>query len=272
MTRLHELTVVLYALSVLLYFIDFLHNNRKANKAAFWLLAVVWILQSVFFFMYMVTTNRFPVLTILEGLYFYAWVLITLSLAINRVLKVDFIVFFTNILGFMIMAIHTFAPVQTHTNVIAQKLMSELLLIHITISILSYGAFSISFVFSFLYLLQYDLLKRKKWGKHLIRIPDLARLERISYVFNLIGFPLLLVGIILGVQWAYIKVPDLTWYDAKILGSFFVVIIYSILFYLYKKKGWSGKNLALWNVAAFLILLINFFLIGKLSTFHFWVS
>ena len=78
MTRLHELTVVLYAFSVLLYFFDFIHHNRKANRIAFWLLAFVWVLQTIFLCFYMVKTGRFPVLTIFEGLYFYAWVLVTL--------------------------------------------------------------------------------------------------------------------------------------------------------------------------------------------------
>ena len=112
MTRLHEFTVVLYALCVLLYFVDFLTSNRKANRIAFWLLAFVWGLQTIFLILYMLKTGRFPVLTIFEGLYFYAWVLITLSLVINRLLRVDFIVFFTNVLGLMIMASHTFAPLQ----------------------------------------------------------------------------------------------------------------------------------------------------------------
>src|SRR5690554_4713407 len=112
MTRLHEFTVVLYALCVLLYFIDFLHHIRKANLVAFCLLAFVCVLQTIFLLLYVVKTGRFPVLTIFEGLYFYAWILITLSLGINRLLRVDFIVFFTNVLGFIIMAIHTFAPVQ----------------------------------------------------------------------------------------------------------------------------------------------------------------
>src|SRR3954471_19741667 len=153
MTRLHELTVVLYALSVLLYFIDFLHHNRRANRTAFWLLSFVWVLQSVSLYVYMIQIGRFPVLTIFEGLYFYAWVLITLSLVVNHLLRVDFIVFFTNVIGFMILVIHTFAPEQFESTVRAQQLMSELLLIHITVAILSYGAFSLSFVLSFLYLL-----------------------------------------------------------------------------------------------------------------------
>lgn len=198
MTRLHEATVLLYAVSMLLYFIDFLNNNQKANRVAFWLLSIVWVLQTIFLFLYVLKTGRFPVLTIFEGLYFYAWVLISLSLIINRLLRVDFTVFFTNVLGFMVMAIHTFAPVQIESQVLAQRLVSELLLIHITFAILSYGAFTLSFVFSLLYLIQYDLLKRKKWGKRLLRLGDLTKLEHMSYVLAVIGVPLLVVSLILG--------------------------------------------------------------------------
>lgn len=272
MTRLHELTVVVYAFSVLLYFFDFIHHNRKANRIAFWLLAFVWVLQSAFLFLYMLKTGRFPVLTIFEGLYFYAWVLITLSVVINHLLRVDFIVFFTNILGFIVMAIHTFAPVQFQSAIIAQKLVSELLLIHITMAILSYGAFSVSFVFSLLYLIQYDLLKRKKWGNRLIRLADLNQLERLSFVLAVIGVPMLMLALILGLQWVFIKVPWVHWYDSKVIGSFIVLVTYSIFLYLRIGRGMAGKTLALWNVASFLFVLINFLLFGRLSSFHIWYT
>ncbi|MCM3116727.1 cytochrome c biogenesis protein [Neobacillus sp. MER 74] len=272
MTRLHELTVVLYAFSVLLYFFDFLHHNRKANRIAFWLLAFVWILQTVFLGIYMYKTGRFPVLTIFEGLYFYAWILVTLSIVINHLLRVDFIVFFTNILGFTVMAIHTFAPMQYSSHIMAKQLVSELLLIHITMAILSYGAFSLSFVFSSLYLLQYDLLKRKKWGTRLIRLADLDKLEKSSYILAVIGVPMLLLSLILGLQWAFLKVPGMPWYDMKIVGSFLLLIAYSILLYLHIMKNLSGRKLAIWNTAAFLIVLINFFLFGRLSSFHLWYA
>ncbi|MCL6572351.1 MAG: cytochrome c biogenesis protein CcsA [Bacillus sp. (in: Bacteria)] len=272
MTRLHELTVVLYAFSVLLYFFDFIHHNRKANRIAFWLLAVVWILQTVFLVFYMMKTGKFPVLTIFEGLYFYAWILITLSIVINHLLRVDFIVFFTNILGFTVMAIHTFAPMQNGSHIMAKQLVSELLLIHITMAILSYAAFTLSFVFSTLYLLQYDLLKKKKWGKRLVRLADLEKLEKLSYILAVIGVPMLLLSLILGLQWAFLKVPGMPWYDMKVIGSFLVLSAYSIYLYLRIGKNLSGRQLAIWNTASFLIVIINFFLFGKLSSFHLWYA
>ncbi|MBM7620483.1 HemX protein [Bacillus tianshenii] len=269
--RLYEFTIILYALSVLLYFTDYLHNNRKANKTAFWLLAIVWVLQTIFLFLRMIDTGRFPILTIYEGMYFYTWVLITFSLIINRILRVDFIVFFTNVIGFLVMALHTFTPIQHESQVVAQALVSELLIIHITMAILSYGAFSLSFVFSLLYILQYNLLKRKKWGKRLLRIQDLSKLDHMSYVLNVIGVPMLLLSLILGSIWASVKLSEFVWYDAKVLGSFLVIAGYSYYFYQRLAKGITGKAIANWNIAAFLVILINFFLLSQLSNFHFWI-
>jgi HemX protein len=270
--RLHEFTVILYALSVLLYFIDFLHNNRRVNKFAFWLLSFVWVIQSIFLLTKVLSTGRLPILSMVEGLYFYAWVLITLSLILNRFLRVDFIVFFTNLLGFFIMALHTFAPGQHGSSAVESQLISELLMIHISMAILSYGAFSLSFVFSILYLIQYNLLKQKKWGKRLLRLDDLSKLDHMSYVLNLIGVPMLLLALILGLLWAYIKVDNFYFYDAKVLGSFFVLVIYA--WYLYKRvvQKLQGKAIANWNIGAFLLLLVNFFLFGSLSSFHFWYT
>lgn len=269
MTRLHEFTIILYALSVLFYFFDFMHNNQRANRVAFWLLLFVWVLQSSFLFIYIVEMKRFPILTIMEGLYFYSWVLVTFSLIINKWLKIDFIVFFTNVFGFVIMAIHTFAPARDSAQVHAAQVVSELLFIHVTAALLAYGMFTISFIFSVLYCLQYDLLKQKKWGKRVMRIADLAKLEHISYLLCVIGVPLLLIGLILGVQWAVIQRQDFLWYDPKIISSFIVLFVYSSFLYLRVLKKLRGKNGALLNIASFLIMLINFFLVGNFSNFHY---
>ncbi|MRX74226.1 cytochrome C assembly protein [Bacillus lacus] len=266
--RLNEFTIILYALCVLLYFIDFLHNNRKANRAAFWLLSIVWVSQTIFLFYEMFVLDRFPVLSIGDGLYFYTWILVTLSLVLNRFLRVDFIVFFTNVLGFIMLSIHTFAPSRHYTPEISGQLISELLLIHITIAILSYGAFSLSFVFSLLYLIQYNLLKKKKWGKRLLRIGDLAKLDHMAYILTVIGVPMLLLGLILGIIWAYLTEPNFHWYDPKVLGSFGILFAYGWYFYSRIVKGMQGKSIAFLNIICFLTVLVNFFLLGNLSRFH----
>ena len=115
MARLHEMMVVLYAVSLVFYFIDYLNKDKIAHRSAFWILSVVYLLQTVFLVMYIIETKRFPVLTLFEGIYFYAWLLITLSILLHLFYKVGYAVFFLNVIGFIFMTIHTFAPVQIET-------------------------------------------------------------------------------------------------------------------------------------------------------------
>lgn len=269
LARMQEGMVLLYAFSLIFFYMDFLLNNRKAKKAAFWLLYVIWLVQTILVVDFYIRTARLPLLSLEQGLYFYSWLLITFSILINRYWKVEFIAFFSNLLGFIIVVIYTFAPFQWEESAVSARLISELLIIHIVITIFAYVIFSLSCIFSLLYLLQYQLLKKKRWGKRLIRINDLSKLEQYAYLLNSIGLPTFSVGIILGLQWAFIKIPTLHIFDAKIIGSFFIVFIYSMLVYFRLRKNMAGKRLAFYNISAFLVVLINFFLSGNFSTFHF---
>jgi HemX protein len=96
----------------------------------------------------------------------------------------------------------------------------------------------------------------------------LAKLEQLSYILVAIGVPLLLLSLILGLEWAYIIVSDINWYDSKILGSFACLIIYGIYLYLKVNNRIYGKSLAYWNIGSFLLVLVNFFFFGSISAFH----
>ena len=89
MARLHEVMVVLYAVSLVFYFIDYLNKDKFAHRSAFWILSVVYFMQTIFLVMYIIETKRFPILTLFEGIYFYAWLLITLSIVLHLFYKVE---------------------------------------------------------------------------------------------------------------------------------------------------------------------------------------
>ena len=271
MARLHEMMVVLYAVSLVFYFIDYLNKDTIAHRSAFWILSVVYFLQTVFLIMYIFEKQRFPVLTLFEGIYFYAWLLITISIILHLFYKVGYAVFFLNVIGFIFMTIHTFAPVQIEQSPIGEALISELLFIHITFAILSYAAFAISFVFSILYLLVYKILKKKKWSKQFGRLPSLHQatigmkaihLHRHSAIVRQFG------------TWDAVGacgIGEWSFFDMKIIGSFFLLAIYGSVLFLTRSGKLTGNDFAWANVFAFLFVIINFFLGSKLSEFHFWV-
>ena len=268
---IYDAIIYIYAISILLYFADFLNSSRKVNRIAFWLLAIVWILQSVFFVSSMVSKDYFPVLTLFETLFFYSWILVTLSLIINYFFRIDIFVFFTNIIGFSILAVNFFAN-QEATPIISERLTSDLLFLHISIAFFGYGAFCLSFIFSVMYIIQNRMLKKKVWNNLLQRLPGLGLLDLYSYRLNMLGVPLLLMSIILGVIWANIKVPSNYWVDPKVLMSFVVLTAYSLYLYQRVTYGWHGRKLALWNIGAFMLVLINYLLSGSVSSFHQWLT
>jgi HemX protein len=264
-----DLTIFLYAASVLFYFNDFLQSNRKVNRLAFGLLAVVWALQTVFFASQMAQKEYFPVLTLFETLFFYSWVLVSLSLLINYFFRIDLLVFFTNVIGFVVLTLSMFLS-ENPLQGIPGALGSELLFIHITMAILSYGAFSLSMIFSVMYLLQHNMLKRKRWTPLLRRLPSLERLEKFSFHSNMFGVPLLLLAVILGSIWAQLVLSSHFWLDPKVWMSLIVLIAYSISLYRRLTDTWQARKLAVWNLAAFALLILNF-LMTDTSSFHRWL-
>lgn len=270
MARLHEAMTVLYAISLVFYFIDYLNKDAKAHRIAFWLVSIVWVMQSVFLGLYITETHRFPILSLFEGIYFYAWLLVTISILLHCLYRVDLPVFFLNVIGFIFISIHTFAPNQIAQSPVGDSLISELLIIHITFAILSYVAFSLSFVFSTLYLILYNVLKKKKWTKQWTRLPSLDQAQKGMSSALLTGIPFLLISLILGLQWGFASFDHFSIFDAKIIGSFISLLIYCLILFGYRKGKLHTTMYAWTQVYAFLIIIINFFLGSRLSSFHFW--
>lgn len=265
---IYDLTIFLYAASVLFYFNDFLQSNRKVNRLAFGLLAVVWALQTAFFVSQTVMKAYFPVITLFETLFFYSWVLVSLSLAIHYFFRIDLLVFFTNIIGFVVLVLSMFLP-ETPVEAVSTTLTSELLLTHITLAMFSYGAFSLSMIFSAMYLLQHKMLKERRWTPMLRRLPSLDQLEAYAYRMNMMGVPMLLLSIVLGTIWGKVVLPEKFLLDTKVFLSLMVLGSYSFWLYRRYRDTSPTRRLAQWNVAAFALLLINFF--GTyISKFHGW--
>ncbi|MFC5603936.1 cytochrome c biogenesis protein CcsA [Sporosarcina koreensis] len=271
MARFHEVIVVLYAVSLVFYFIDYLNNNKLAHRSAFGILSVVYLMQTGILIARVIDTQRFPVLSLYEGIYFYAWLLISLSMILQVFSKVGFAVFFLNVIGFIFMTIHTFTPVQFDKSPVGESLISELLFIHITFAILSYAAFAMSFVFAILYLLVYKVLKKKKWTKQFGRLPSLQQSLSGMKASIYTGIPVLFISLVLGIQWATVALDEWAISDMKIIGSFLVIILYSLVLFLQRRGRLTANDFAWANVFAFLFVIINFFLGSRLSQFHFWI-
>jgi HemX protein len=264
---LYDAMTFLYAVVVVLYFLDFLAHKHLLNRIAFWLLAVVWGLQTMFFITRMTEIGYVPLLTTFETTLFFSWLLISFSLAINYFYKIDLFAFFTNLIGFAMVVFDLFTGEGTQQG--GHYLQGDLLILHIGLAFLSYAAFLMSFVFSIMYLIQSKLLREKRWNNVFRRLPALDKLDMFTYRLIIVGFPLLLTAMILGVNWYYVMFGSVLVWDAKPVVSVVLLVFYVVWMYLRLASGWSGRKLAWWNVASFGLVVVNYLFVGTFfSGFH----
>ncbi|NOU91004.1 cytochrome C assembly protein [Paenibacillus sp. LMG 31460] len=268
---LFDAMIYMYALSLLFYFSDFANANRSAKRMGTGLLLFVWVLQTAY-----LGINLYGHLTEWafarsDVLFMFSWLIVTISLLINRFFRIELFVFFVNVLGFAILALNVFGnpnvtPIKPDWNI-----NDELLFIHITLAIGSYVAFSIAAIFSGMYVFLHKMLKAKKFSQTVMRLPSLEKIEHYTYLSVIIGAPLLLMALSLGVVWVVLEGDRNLLYDPKVINSFFVLAAYA--FYLFQQHSMriSGNKLAAWNLAAFLIVVLNFVVSNLVSGFHGWI-
>lgn len=267
---IYELLVFVYSISLIFYCIDFIKRNDRVNKLSFYLLCLVWFIQTIILCYQAFIEKNFPILTLNEGLFFYAWILLIISLIVNYFFQIHFIVLFTNLFSFFILLLSLSLSAQQDVIAQGSAFVHEILFIHIILAFISYGFFTISFTLSAMYLIQYYILKNKKGIKWMFRFNDLQKLDDYSFYAVMVGVPFLSIGLIFGFVWAFVTKAELTWLlDVKTIGSTLVLFIYIIYLMIRLVKGYRGRPISMYNVAAFLTLLVNFFLFSSLSDFHF---
>lgn len=268
--RLYEIMIVIYAISLVFYFVDYFLKRPHLRRMAFWLVSIVWALQSLYLILYIVETQRFPILSLYEGILFYSWLLVSLSIILHCIVRVDLPVLVIYSLGFVFVTIHTFMPKRTGSFV-HENLISEMLFIHIFAAMVAYAIFTLSFVFSVLYLMMYKMLKEKRttpvfWQ----RFPPLEQMMNWMNVSIYIGVPILLISLLLGLEWAILRIASVPLFDPKIIASFLIVLMYSGIIYANRKGKLRSTKYAWVLIGAYGIVVINFFLVSSLSTFHLW--
>lgn len=266
---IYEIILFLYGFSLVLYIIDLMKNKWQARKVATGLLALAWLLQSLIIVYELFYMQGFSILTLNEGIYIYGWLLLTISLIMNRIFPVKFIVFFSNVFAFCMfwLAISLHPDYQVLEKGI--QLQHEILIAHIAFTIIAYGFLTLSFLLAIMYLIQYRLLKKKQGFHWLWRLSDLSDLDTYSFSFVKLGVPFLFIGLILGIVWGRLSTETFYWMDMKTIGSISVFFVYVIYLVLRWARGYRGRSLSILNSATFLALLINFFLFNTLSNFHF---
>jgi len=258
--------VVCYAGSLVMYFVDAAEPRRVVNRAALFLLFASFCLETAFLLRQLLLDGLTPMYTKFDVGLLTAWLILLVALAVNSLFRIDIAIFLANLLGFLVVISSSFSNA-AHAAHVAVK--GDLLIFHIVMAIASYVAFTFSFIFSVMYLLQERSLRVKRWNGWFFRIPSLARLDAYATGALIGGFPSLLISIALGAVWGKTtgSVRPFTG-DPKVWVTGIVCTAYGVLLLLRFRSGWGTVRFVWLNVVCFAVLVLNFAIVGHFSANH----
>lgn len=149
---------------------------------------------------------------------------------------------------------------------VVPALRSFWLPLHVTIVSVGSGVFMVSGIASLLFLYRLRQPAGAESGGVLgavaRRLPDARTLDRLAYRTTIIGFPLFGAGVILGAIWAEAAWGRFWGWDPKETCSFIAWVLYAAYLHARATSGWRDTKAAWINVAGFVAMLFNLFIIN----------
>lgn len=157
------------------------------------------------------------------------------------------------ILAFFLAA--NLAPADRLTPTIAH---GPIFAFHVTLSILAYAAFALSFVLSMIFLVENHLLRNRALGDLVWRLPPLELLERMSRSSVLVGLLSIAVGTVLGFIWVDRLTGQYWYYDPKYVITILVLLLYAAYLQLSRTTAWRGARASRLCIFNFVVVVLSF--------------
>lgn len=129
---------------------------------------------------------------------------------------------------------------------------------HVTLSILAYSAFALSFVLSLMFLAEQRLLRSHKMGTVVWRFPPLELLERMSRSSVLIGLVSIVIGTLLGYVWVERLNGGVSQFDPKYIVTLLVMGLYAVYLLVARSAGWRGARASKLCIFNFVLVVLSF--------------
>ncbi len=141
---------------------------------------------------------------------------------------------------------------------------NALVLTNILLTFAGQAVFTIAFFAGLLYLFEQNKIKKKRISSILKKFPSISTLDNINNYCLLIGFPLLTIGLALG-----IVISKSTWgvllrWQQKEIWAVITWFLYAFLIYGRLGAGWKGERAAIGAIIGFCVIIVTFIALGIL--------
>lgn len=244
-------TAWIYLLSVLVWGVWGITRSRVARGVAIGVLAAGYAMHTATEVLRLYLSGHMPVSNMYESITFATWAMMTVGLGLSLVARRTAFAVAAGVVGFLALMLVGFMPLhETRIHALRAVLNSYWLNIHVTMMLMSYGAFLLAGVLSIGYLAGRLLAKTSAAAGY-------EAFELYAYRCVQVGWPLLTVGVFLGGVWAETAWGRFWGWDPKETWALITWIVYTVYLHTRMVLGWRGRISAIACVVGFLAVLVT---------------
>jgi len=261
------LAYLLYAAAFAVFLIGFFTQRPWTNRVGIVVAAVGLVAQTLGLIFRGVSAGHFPFSGLYESMVLVAWAIVLVWHVLEAFTKIKAVGLYVMpvVLVLLTVALVSYDPPAG----LVPALRSDVVIVHVAVMLVAIGCLYVAGGAAIIYLIEETLLRRRKPGGVLGRLPSLAALDRLIYHATLLGLPFLTMGMAAGVIRAEtFRVPG--WpTDPMVLLSAAAWAVYLALIAGRVRGDWSGRSVSWLAVAGLVLLLvIRFAAVPYLSGFH----
>lgn len=261
------LAYLLYAAAFAVFLIAFFTQRPWMNRVGMIVAALAVAIQSLALIFRGLSAGHFPFVGIYESMVLIAWAIVVVWYVLEAFTRIKAVGLYVMP---VVLVLLTVALIEYNPPVgLVPALRSDIVIVHVIVMLVAIGCLYVAGGAAMIYLVEETLLRRRKTGGILGRLPSLAALDRLIYHATLLGFPFLTMGMAAGVIRAEtFRVPGWAT-DPMVLLSAAAWGVYLVLIAGRVRGGWSGRAVSWMSVAGLVLLLvIRFAAVPYLSGFH----
>ena len=261
------LAYLLYAAAFAVVLIGFFTQRPWMNRLGLIVAAVGLVAQTLGIIFRGVDAGHVPFAGLYESLVLVSWAIVLVWHVLESFTKIKAVGLYVMP---VVLVLLTIALVEYNPPTgLAPALRSDIVIVHVSVMLVAIGCLYVAGGAAIIYLIEETLLRRRKTGGVLGRLPSIASLDRLIYHATALGLPFLTMGMAAGVIRAEtFKVPG--WpTDPMVLLSAAAWAVYVALIAGRVRGDWSGRAVSWLAVTGLILLLvIRFAAIPYLSGFH----
>ncbi len=254
------LLLFFYLISLILYFRFFIKQSEKLQGSLNITILFTIVIHLFYLIQILLYKKHLPLSDVYEVMTSYVFIFVLVYFFIERNIRDYSLGTIILLIAFKLQFVSNFYIdyVKDRAEVLAQLSYFE---IHVSIILLAYSAFTISFIASIMYVMLSREIHNKQLGFFFSRLPSLELLDRLSNMAVTIGTSFISGGMLIGIYMAY-KVWDQPWVlDPKMISVFITWLIYLFYIYFRNYRGWQGKRASIISICGFVWVILSFIFI-----------